>query len=47
MDKDMGINILKVQGDSKLVILEVKNQFACKNQKLKRYRNVVGYRGMV
>jgi ribonuclease HI len=41
MDKDMGIKILKIQGDSDLVILQVKNQFACKNDKLKRYKNVV------
>jgi hypothetical protein len=32
---------LKIQGDSDLVILQVKNQFACKNDRLKRYRNVV------
>jgi ribonuclease HI len=41
MAKDMGIKILKIQGNSNLVILQVKNQFACKNDKLKRYRNDV------
>jgi hypothetical protein len=41
MDKDMGIKILKIQGDSDLVILQVKNQFACKNDKFERYINAV------
>jgi hypothetical protein len=41
MAKDMGIKIMKIQGDSDMVILQVKNQFACKNDRLKRYRNVV------
>jgi hypothetical protein len=37
----MGINILKLQGDPDLVILQVKNQFACKNDKLKKHSNIV------
>lgn len=41
MAKDMGIKILKIQGDSDLVIVQVKGQFACKNGRLKKYRNVV------
>jgi hypothetical protein len=41
MVKDMGIKILKVQGEFDLVILQVKNQFACKNDKLKKHINVV------
>jgi ribonuclease HI/transposase InsO family protein len=39
--KDMGIKILNVKGDSDLVILQVKNKFACKSEKLKRYRNAI------
>jgi ribonuclease HI len=38
--KDMGIKILKIQGDSNLVIMQVKNQFIVR-MTLKRYRNVV------
>jgi ribonuclease HI len=39
--KDMGIKIINVKGDSDLVILQVKNKFACKNERLKRYRNAI------
>jgi hypothetical protein len=39
--KDMGLKILNVKGDSDLVILQVKNKFACKSERLKRYRNAI------
>jgi ribonuclease HI len=39
--KDMGVKILNIKGDSDLVILQVKNKFACKSERLKRYRNVI------
>jgi ribonuclease HI len=39
--KDMGIKILKIKGDFDLAILQVKNKFACKNDRLKRYRNAI------
>jgi ribonuclease HI len=39
--KDMGIKIINVKGDSDLVILQVKNKFACKSERLKRYRNAI------
>ena len=41
MARDMGIKILNIKGDSDLIILQVKGQFACKCQRLKRYRNAV------
>ena len=37
----MGIKILNIKCDSNLIILQVKGQFACKCQRLKRYRNAV------
>jgi ribonuclease HI len=39
--KDMGIKILNIKGDSDLVILQVKNKYACKSERLRRYRNVI------
>jgi ribonuclease HI len=39
--KDLGINILKIIGDSDLVVSQVKGIFASKNERLKRYRNAV------
>jgi ribonuclease HI len=39
--KDMGIKILNIKGDSYLVILQVKNKYACKSDWLKRYRNAI------
>jgi ribonuclease HI len=41
ISKDMGIQILNIKGDSKLVILEVKNKYAYKSESLKRYRNAL------
>jgi hypothetical protein len=41
MEKDMGIKILKIQCDSNLVIVQVKNKFECNNDKLKTHINVV------
>jgi hypothetical protein len=39
--KDMGIKILNIKGDSDLVILQVKNKYACKSERLRRYINAV------
>ena len=39
--KDMGIKMLSIKGDSDLIILQVKNEFACKCKRLKKYKNVV------
>jgi ribonuclease HI len=39
--KDMGIKILNIKGDSDLVILQVKNKYACKSERLRRYRNAI------
>jgi hypothetical protein len=39
--KDMGIKILSIKGDSDLVILQVKNKFACKSERLRRYINAI------
>lgn len=39
--KDMQIKNLKIIGDSDLIISPVKGTFACKNERLKRYRNAV------
>ena len=35
----MGIKMLSISGDSDLIILQVKNEFACKCKRLKKYRN--------
>jgi ribonuclease HI len=39
--KDMGIKALNLKGDSDFVILQVKNKFACKSERLKKYTNSV------
>jgi hypothetical protein len=39
--KDMGIKILNIKGDSDLAILQVKNKFGCKSDRLKRYKNAI------
>jgi ribonuclease HI len=39
--KDMGIKILNIKGDSNLVILQVKNKYACKSERLRKYRNAI------
>ena len=41
IDKDMGIKLLDIKGDSDLIIQQVKVQFACKCQRLKKYRNAI------
>jgi hypothetical protein len=37
----MGIKILNIKGDPKLVILQVKNKYACISERLRRYINVI------
>ena len=37
--KDMGIKMLNIKGDSDLVVLQIKNQYQCKNDSLRKYRN--------
>jgi ribonuclease HI len=39
--KDMGIKILNIKDDCNLAILQVKNKFACKSDRLRRYKNAV------
>jgi len=39
--KDMGIKILNIKGYSDLVILQVKNKYACKSERLRRYINAI------
>ena len=39
--KDMGIHVLSIKGDLDLIISQVKGTFACKSERLKKYRNVV------
>ena len=39
IDKDMGIKMLNIRGDSNLITLQVKNHFSCKCKMLKKYRN--------
>ena len=39
--KDMGIKILNVKGNLDLVILQVKNKYACKSERLRRYINAI------
>ena len=39
--KDMGIKLLSIKGDSDLIVQQVKGQFACKCQRLKKYRNAI------
>ena len=37
----MGIKLLSIKGDSDLVVQQIKGQFACKCQRLKKYRNAI------
>ena len=39
--KDMGIKMLNIKGDSYLVVLQIKNQYQCKNDRLNIYRNSI------
>ena len=39
--KDRGIKLLNIKGESDLIISQVKNIFACKSERLKRYRNAI------
>ena len=39
--KDMGIHVLSIKGDSNMIISQIKGTFACKSERLKKYRNVV------
>jgi ribonuclease HI len=39
--KDMGVKCLNIKGDSDLVIQQLKNNFACKLERLKKYRNAI------
>ena len=39
--KDMGIHVLSIKGDWDLIISQVKGTFACKSERLKKYKNVV------
>jgi hypothetical protein len=41
ISKDMGIKALNIKGDFDLVILQVKNKFACKSERLKKYINAI------
>ena len=37
----MGVKCLNIKGDSDLVIQQLKNKFACKYERLKKYRNAI------
>ena len=39
--KDMGIKLLSIKGDSDLIDQQIKGQFECKCQRLKKYRNSI------
>ena len=39
--KDMGAKLLNIKGDSDLIVQQIKGQFACKCQRLKKYRNAI------
>ena len=39
--KDTGIKMLNIKGDSDLVVLQIKNQYQCKNDRLRNYRNAI------
>lgn len=39
--KDMGVKLLRIEGDSDLVVSKVKNKFVCKSEILRRYRNAI------
>jgi len=40
-EKILKVKLLSIKGDSDLVIMQIKNKFTCKNQRLRNYRNVV------
>ena len=37
----MGIKMLNIKGDSYLVVLQIKNQYQWKNDRLRKYRNAI------
>ena len=39
--KYMGIKMLNIKGHSDLFVLQIKNQYQCKNDKLRKYRNSI------
>jgi ribonuclease HI len=39
--KDMGVKCLNIKGGSNVVIQQIKNKFACKFERPKRYRNAI------
>jgi ribonuclease HI len=39
--KDMGVKCLNIKGDSDLVIQQLKNNFVCKSERLRMYRNAI------
>jgi ribonuclease HI len=39
--KALKIKLLSIKGDSDLIIMQLKNKFTCKNQRLRNYRNAV------
>jgi ribonuclease HI len=39
--RDRGIKCLNIKGDPDLVIQQLKNRFACRSERLKRYRNAI------
>jgi len=39
--KALRVKLLSIRGDSDLVIMQLKNKFTCRNQRLRNYRNVV------
>jgi ribonuclease HI len=41
IDKDMGIDILNIKGHSNLVILQVKNKYTCKSERVRIYMNAI------
>ena len=41
LEKALKVKLLCIKGDSDLVIMQIKNKFICKNQRLRNYRNVV------
>ncbi len=38
--KALRIKLLSIKGDFDLIIMQLKNKFTCKNQRLRNYRNV-------
>lgn len=39
--KSLKVKLLSIKGDSDLVIMQLKNKFTCRNQRLRNYRNAV------